>query len=600
MRFEDPEYLYLLILLPILVAAHIITNIIQSKRYKRFGQPQTVNRLVNAPRHSISVRREIKFCLLALSLACVIFMLARPQLLGPAQQNTDNRQGIEMLVCLDVSNSMLAEDVAPSRMDKCKMMLEDLIDKFSNDKIGLIVFAGDAFIQLPLTADYVSAKMFLQNISPGMINTQGTDISRAIDIATHSFSNQEGIGRAIVVITDGEDHEGGAADMAKSARKSGIKTYVLGVGSTKGTPIPYNGSYLTDKNGETVMTQLNEAMCKEIAAAGGGKYIHVDNTNIAKQRLSQAMTSLARQEIETSVYTERSEQFQAFALIAFILLIIEICVQEKRVILRRLHLFGFSSSKAALFLFFVLMAIGSAKAQDKQQPTAETYNSAARSFIRQGNRDYRAKRFDKAEVAYRKALEANPASGIANYNLGNALLMQNKDSLAVVQYNKALETETDPMRQARIFHNIGVVCQTQKDFAQAIEAYKQSLRRNPSDDQTRYNLVLCQKQLKKNQNNQNKNQNKDQNKDKNKDQNKDKNKDNKDQNKDKNQDKDKNKQQQDKGNQKDQPQQPRSQEGQMSDANAEQLLNAAKQQEKATQDKLKAVRGSRRQLEKNW
>lgn len=582
MRFEDPTYLYLLILVPLMVVAHYIFNIIQSRRMRRFGEAKAIRQLINASSSSIRLRREIKFWLLAAALTCIIFMLARPQLLGAAQQRTDNRQGIEMMVCLDVSNSMLAEDVAPSRMDKCKMMLEDLIDEFGNNKIGLIVFAGDAFIQLPLTADYVSAKMFLNNINPGMIQTQGTDIARAIDISSHSFSKLDGIGRGIVIITDGEDHEGGAVEAAKAARKHGMKTYVLGVGSTKGAPIPMGGSYLTDEKGETVITRLNEAMCKEVANAGGGKYIHVDNTNIAQHRLSQAMSSLARQDIETSVYTERSEQFQAFALMALIFLIIEICIQERRVILRRLHLFN---PKTALVLLLLLSST-----------TVIAQND--RAFNRRGNRDFRSGKYDKAEVNYRKSLEKNESNPQATYNLGNALLYQNKDSLAMVQYNKALQVETDPKRQAQIYHNIGVICQRQKDFGQAIEAYKQSLRRNPSDDETRYNLVLCQKQLKddknnQNQNNKDKNKN-DQNKDKNKDQNKDQNKDkNKDQNKDDNKDKNQNKDNQQQNNN----QQPKQE---LSKENAEQLLNAAMQQEKATQDKMKAVRGSNRRLQKNW
>lgn len=590
MRFEDPIYLYLLALIPLFAIVHYVLNYVQKRRLQRFGEVEMVRKLVNSPLGSIRFMREIKFWLLMLALVCIVLMLARPQLLGAAQQRTDNRQGIEMMVCLDVSNSMLAEDVAPSRMDKCKMMLEDLIDKFSNDKIGLVVFAGDAFIQLPLTADYVSAKMFLQNINPGMIQSQGTDIARAIDIASHSFSNLEGIGRGIVIITDGEDHEGGAVDAAKSARKRGMKTYVLGVGSTKGSPIPMDGNYLTDEKGETVITRLNDAMCKEVASAGGGKYIHVDNTNIAQQRLSQAMTSLARQEIESSVYTERSEQFQAFALIALILLIIEVSLQERRVIFRGIHIFNSRQTKAALVLILLMIL-----------PSVAAFSQNDRAYIRKGNRDYRAKKYDKAEVNYRKALEQNPENAQANYNLGNALLLQGKDSLAVVQYNKALQTETDPKRQSMIYHNIGVACQSSKDFKQAIEAYKQSLRRNPSDDETRYNLVLCQKQLKDDdKNNQDNKDNKDKNQDKNKDENKDKNKDDKKDNKDKNdQNKDKNKNDNKDQDKKDQPQQ-QNQKQEMSKENAEQLLNAAMQQEKSTQDKLKAVRGSNRRHQKNW
>lgn len=586
MRFEDPIYLYILFVIPAMVVFHYLMEILQKRRMKRFGSTDITAQLINTSLSSLRIKREIKFWLLMLALACMILMFARPQILGAAQQRTDNRQGIEMMVCVDVSNSMLAEDVSPSRMDKCKMMLEDLIDRFDNDKIGLIVFAGDAFIQLPLTADYVSAKMFLQNINPGMIQSQGTDIARAIEIASNSFSQQKGIGRAIVVITDGEDHEGGAEDAAKSASKKGIKTYVLGVGSTKGVPIPFDKGYMTDQSGQTVMTSLNESMCKQLAQAGKGKYIHVDNTTLAQERLAQAMSSLARQEIETSIYTERSEQFQSFALIALILLIIEIIIQEKRLLFRRISLFSKSGvNKIAILIFFLMSA-------------SAVFAQTDRGYVRRGNRDYRAEKYAKAETNYRKALEKNADNAQANYNLGNALLFQGKDSLAVVQYNKALQTEQDPMRQAQIYHNIGVVMQSQKDFGQAIEAYKQSLRRNPTDNETRYNLVLCQKQQKDDKNkDQNKNQNKNNDKNKDQDKNKDKDKD-KDNNKDK-QDKkdnqDKNKDQQPPQNQ---PQQPK--EGEMSKENAEQLLNAAMQQEKATQDKLKKVRGSSRRLQKNW
>ena len=581
MRFEDPIYLYLLIIIPVMIILHVVTDMLRRRRMKRLGDQEMVSQLINTSSKRLRLRRELKFSLLMLALASMILMLARPQILGAIQQRTENRQGIEMMVCLDVSNSMLAEDVMPSRMDKCKMLLENLIDRFSKDKIGLIVFAGDAFIQLPLTADYVSAKMFLQNITPGMIQTQGTDIARAIDIASHSFSNIDDIGRAIVVITDGEDHEGGAEDAAKAAKKKGMKTYILGVGSTKGAPIKIDGSYLTDENGQTVMTRLNEDMCRKIASAGGGKYIHVDNTTIAQERLAQVMSNLARQDIETSVYTERSEQFQAFALLALIFLIIEIIIQEKKMLFKRL------SKKIPLILLLCAFSLASSAQND-------------RAYIRKGNRAYRSKDYVNAEVAYRKALEQNPNNPQANYNLGNALLYQGKDSLAVVQYEKALQSETDPMRQAKVYHNIGVVCQANKNFSAAIDAYKQSLRRNPDDDETRYNLVLCQKQQKddKNNNDKNNNQNKDNknnkdnkdNKDKNQDKKDDKNNDNKDQNKDKNQNKDN----------PEQPQNQQPQKGEMSRENAEQLLNAAAQQERETQQKLKAIRGTGRKLKKNW
>ena len=214
-------------------------------------------------------RPMAKFCLLMGALALIIVMLARPQM-GTKVSN-EKRHGIEAIICLDISNSMLAGDVTPDRLSKSKMLIENMVDNFTNDKIGLVVFAGDAFTQLPITADYVSAKMFLQSTTPELIEEQGTDIAKAINLARNSFTQQKNIGRAIIVITDGEDHEGGAMEAAKEAKKAGMRVFILGVGSSNGAPIPNGeGGYMTDNSGNTVMTALNEQMCKEIAAAGSG------------------------------------------------------------------------------------------------------------------------------------------------------------------------------------------------------------------------------------------------------------------------------------------------------------------------------------------
>lgn len=211
------------------------------------------------------------------------------------------------------------------------MLVENMVDNFTNDKIGLIVFAGDAFVQLPITSDYVSAKMFLQNISPSLIETQGTDIARAINLATNSFTQQANVGRAIIVITDGENHEGGVVEAAKAAKKKGANVFILGVGSTKGAPIPLgNGEYLTDNTGNTVMSALNESMCREIAQAGSGTYIHVDNTNDAQEKLNNELAKLQKGQTESVVYSEYNEQFQALAWLVLFLLAAEICVLEAK------------------------------------------------------------------------------------------------------------------------------------------------------------------------------------------------------------------------------------------------------------------------------
>lgn len=326
LRFEDPIYLWLLLLLPVLILVRLQGWRRYQKKLRRLGDPDLIRQLM--PDVS-RVRPTVKFGLLLTALGVLIMMLARPQM--GTKISHEKRNGIETIICLDISNSMLAEDVAPSRLDKSKMLVENLVDHFTNDKVGLIVFAGDAFVQLPITSDYVSAKMFLQNATPSLIATQGTDLGKAINLAMHSFTPQEKVGRAIIVITDGEDHEGGALEAAKEARKKGINVFILGVGDPKGAPIPTgDGGYMKDEAGQTVMSALNEQMCNEVAKAGEGTYIHVDNTADAQRQLDDALTKLQKGETSSVIYSEYDEQFQAFGIIAILLLSVEAILLEAR------------------------------------------------------------------------------------------------------------------------------------------------------------------------------------------------------------------------------------------------------------------------------
>ena len=564
-RFADPIYLYLLAVIPVLAVIRFLTYRNQKKRLRKFGDPKLLRELM--PDVS-RFRPAVKFWILQGALALLIVMLARPQF--GTKINNEQRVGIETIIAMDISNSMMAEDITPSRLDRSKMMVENLVDHFTNDKIGLIVFAGDAFVQLPITSDYVSAKMFLSSIDPSMMATQGTDIARAIDMATHSFTQEEGIGKAIIVITDGEDHEGGALEAAKAAKDAGMRVYVLGVGSTKGSPIPIpgTGDYMKDNTGNTVMSALNEEMCRQVAQAGGGAYIHVENNSAAQDQLDNELDKLAKKETTSTVYSEFDEQFQAVAILALLLLILEICIFDRRnPLIRRLSLFG-SKKKAAATVALLLVALTASAQTDRQ-------------YIREGNKQFRLGQYDKAEVSYRKAVEKNPKNPQAAYNLGNALMAQKKDSAAVQQFEQSARMEANPLRKSAAYHNMGVICQTHKMYDDAIEAYKNSLRLNPNDDETRYNLVLCKHLKKKQDDKQKQNQ---QNKDdqKNKD-------DKKDDQKDQKQDKKDDKQQE-------------QQKPQMSKDNAEQLLNAAIQNEKMTQDKMKKQQQQpqRRNVLKNW
>lgn len=335
-RFEDPIYLWLLLIIPIVALIRFIAWRHYRTKLNKFGEKALLNDLMLG---LSKYRGSVKFWIMQATLAVLILMLARPQMgIGVTKQN---RNGIETIIALDISNSMLSQDVSPSRLDKSKLLVENLVDHFNNDKIGLIVFAGDAFVQLPITSDYVSAKMFLNNVNPSLIATQGTNIARAINLAMNSFTQQSKVGKAIILITDGEDHEGGAEEAAEAARKKGINVYILGVGSTNGGAIPVgNGEYLKDNSGEIVISKLNEQMCRDIAKAGEGTYIHVDNTNDAQEQLNNSLTKLQKGEINSIIYSEYDEQFQAFGIMVILLLIIEVCILEvKNPLLKNVRLF---------------------------------------------------------------------------------------------------------------------------------------------------------------------------------------------------------------------------------------------------------------------
>lgn len=326
LRFEDPIYLWMLLIIPILVLVRFIVWQKRKRNLRKFGDPSLLKEMM--PDVS-KYRPTIKFSLLLSAITILIFMIARPQV--GSKISHEKREGIEVLIALDISNSMLAQDVIPSRLEKSKLLIEDLVDHFTNDKVGLVVFAGDAFVQLPITNDYVSAKMFLQNINPSLITTQGTDLARAISLSQSCFTQREHIGRAIIVITDGEDHEGGALEAAREAYKKGISVFILGVGTSKGAPIPDgNGGYLKDNSGQTVLSALNEHMCQQVAKAGNGVYIHVDNTSDAQEKLNKELSKLQSGISDTVVYSEYNEQFQIFGIILLLLLIVETILLESR------------------------------------------------------------------------------------------------------------------------------------------------------------------------------------------------------------------------------------------------------------------------------
>ncbi len=283
-RFENIEFLYFLLLIPVFFSLFNISTAIGRRRMNHFGDPEVLSILM--PDVSKS-RPTIKLILFVFALSFIILAIARPQY-GTRLQEI-KRKGIEIIIAMDVSNSMMAEDIQPNRLEKAKQAVSKMVDRLVNDRIGLIVFAGKAYSQIPITNDYASAKMFLSSISPGIVPVQGTAIGAAIDLAMSSFTPDEEMSRALIIITDGENHEDDPLAKAEQANQQGIKVYTIGVGLPKGSPIPQSltgqKNFLKDKEGEVVISKLDEKMLQDIASVGGGKYIRANNTRLGLNAL---------------------------------------------------------------------------------------------------------------------------------------------------------------------------------------------------------------------------------------------------------------------------------------------------------------------------
>ena len=325
------QYLLLLLIVPLLFVAYALYLRARRKRLARFGSPELVSQLM--PDASTG-KGWLKISLLAAAWFFFVIGLARPQL--GARLKEHQSQGVEVMVALDVSNSMLAEDYSPNRLERSKLAISRLVDKLQGDRIGLVVFAGEAFVQLPITADYVSAKVFLKSIDTESVPIQGTALSEALMASARSFSTQSERSRAIILISDGEDHEGEALEAARAIAEQGIRIYCIGVGSPQGKPIPKNGSLLKDASGEIVVTRLNEEILQEIAGAGNGKYVRAGAAEFGLNPIIDDIRTLDKEQFNSVVFEDFDEQFMYFFAIALFFLILELLVSDTKA---RRHLF---------------------------------------------------------------------------------------------------------------------------------------------------------------------------------------------------------------------------------------------------------------------
>ena len=323
--FADYKYLYLLLLIPLFLVGYALLRWLRSRRVKAFGDPALVNALMPSRSRSKGWVRMVLFCL---GFLFFVLGLARPQ--TGAKLSERKTKGAEIIVALDVSNSMLAQDYSPNRLERAKLAISRLTDMLQEDRIGLVIFAGTSFVQLPVTTDYVSAKMFLNSIDTGSIPIQGTAIGDAIRLSIKSFSAQSEKSRVIIVISDGENHEDDPVAAARQAAEIGIKVYTIGVGSAEGQPIPMDGALLRDQKGEIVVTKLDEKTLRDIAKAGSGAYIHAGNEEFGLNPIVQDIRRMEDEEFGSIVFEEYDEQYMYFFGIALLLFVIEMLIGERK------------------------------------------------------------------------------------------------------------------------------------------------------------------------------------------------------------------------------------------------------------------------------
>jgi Ca-activated chloride channel family protein len=325
-RFAHPEYLTLLLLVPALLVLYIVLRRYNRRILERFGSNAMIKLL--APQVSIA-RRNWKFALWLLAFVFFVVGLSRPQLGARVKEVT--KKGAEIIIALDVSNSMMAQDFTPNRLENAKRAIARLTEQLSGDRIGLIVFAGDAYIQLPITSDYVSAKLFLSSIHPEIVPKQGTAIGKAISTAMRSFSLQSEKSRAIIIISDGENHDDNPVEAAELAAKEGIKIYAVGIGSANGSPIPLRGGgMMKDRDGNMVVTRLDESTLEQIASAGKGMYVRATNVNLGLGDIVTDIRKLEKQEMSSFIYEDFNEQYHYFFIIAIALLFLELLITERK------------------------------------------------------------------------------------------------------------------------------------------------------------------------------------------------------------------------------------------------------------------------------
>ena len=518
--------------------------------------------------------------------AMAMLVLALVNFRQPDSSEKIKLTGTDVMIALDVSNSMMAKDIQPNRLEKAKLLISKIIDQLEGNRVGLVVFAGNAYLQMPLTTDASAAKLFLNTISPDMVPLQGTNIGDALLLCNRSLSTQDKKYKSILLISDGEDQEEEAITTAKELKEKGVVINTVGVGSPGGSPITdlTTGEYKRDDQGNVVVTKLNEAALKDIAAQTNGSYLLLNEAGDAANKITEQLRGMEKKQITDSTLTNYTSFFWLFVVMAMVLLIIELLISEKKravkksgsIIQNPKPLNGItketipatsngvyhpSLKTASIFLLLLLGFFDSFSQKDD-------------GLVRKGNEAYRNQKFDEAGKQYDSALKQNTSNKAAAFNLGNTKFKSSKYEDAARQYDELANNNADKQLQARSLNNKGLSLIKQQKLKEAVEAFKQSLKANSKDEETRENLQKALNELRQQEQQKPK-------EDKKKD--------------DKKQDKKEKEKQEEEEQQKPQPK------PKISKENAEQKLQALRQEEKKLQQRInQKQRTNAKQPEKDW
>ncbi len=572
LQFQHTAYLLFLFAIPVLVIGYFLLLQWKKKTIKKIGDERLVKELI---KNFSPEKHRLKFILLLLSFTAGCFALAN--LRSKEGSEKINRNGIDVMIALDVSKSMLATDISPSRLERAKQVISKLIDRLSNDRIGIVIFAGRAYLQMPLTGDHGAAKMYLTAANVDAVPTQGTVIGDALKMCGMAFNKTEKKYKAIILISDGEDHDEAATKTAAQLSEEGIMICTIGIGSPEGATLidATTNEVKKDNDGNIVVSKLNEEELKTIAEKGNGIYQIFNNTEEVVSKLDQQLSTMDQRTVTEDSMVNYKSFFQWLLLPALLLLVIEFFMSEKTgPAFKIAGLFKKNKNKENLAsfikcLFIVLLLTTTLSTALNAQKT--------NTLIKSGNDAYNKQDFEKAAAQYQQVISKNPENEAAQFNLGNALYKSNKTEDAIQAYNNAIQFSKKPDAKSAAFYNKGVVLQNAKKLPECIDAYKNALKLNAEDDDARQNLQKALQQLKEQQK---------------QEQQQKKNKPKEDQQQ-KNKEKPKN--QEEKNNQ------PQPQQSKLSKQDAEEKLKALLQQEKNLQDKLRKVSsGDPKRPEKDW